>query len=628
MRFPAIPCLRLAGAALGAALLIGSVLLAPAFAADSAAGSGDLDVWTMAMGLLGGLALFLFGMEQMAGALKALAGDRLKDVLARLTTNRYMGALTGAVVTAVIQSSSVTTVLTVGFITAGILSVSQAVGIIFGANIGTTMTAQIVAFKVEKFAMLLIAGGFGTLFLAPKDRTRQYGAMVMGLGLVFFGMSLMSDAMRPLRTYQPFLDLMAHLSNPVLGILVGALFTGLIQSSSASTGVVIAMASQGLIALDAGIALLFGANIGTCVTAVLASLGKPRNAVRASLVHILFNVFGVCLWVWFIDQLGAIVTWLSPVAGGLSGAEKLAAETPRQLANAHTVFNVVNTAIFLPLGAQFTRLVEFLVPEHHAEREVTTAAAPEWTAVHLDSALLAFPSVALEQARGELLRVGGLLRGMVADVMPAFAANDAGRADAIAERAAPVQEMDRQIDAFLLQVQRHNLSAEQTAFASQLMDVSTSLAHLEALLRKDLVPLLRRKAENQVAHGGPAGAAIEAYFHAVLESMDGALAAFDAGDFQRARTVVRAKPGLEDQLRACRALFYDQLQQAGAPSASELPADATLQLDLLAELRRVYIYSETIALTMLHGYLDQRKGKGKARPPGSPSSASAQMAAG
>ncbi|MEA2080056.1 MAG: Na/Pi symporter, partial [Pseudomonadota bacterium] len=266
----------------------------------------------MAMKLLGGLALFLFGMEQMADALKAAAGERMKVILAKLTTNRFMGAATGAFVTAIIQSSSVTTVLVVGFITAGLMSMSQSIGVIMGANIGTTITAQIVAFKVTHYALLMVAAGFGMLFFSRKEKINQYGGMLMGLGMVFFGMSVMSDAMNPLRSYQPFLDLMTRMENPLIGILVAAGFTALIQSSSATTGIVIVMASQGFITLSAGIALAFGANIGTCVTALLASIGKPREAVRAALVHVLFNVCGVLLWLGFIPYLAQFVTWFSP----------------------------------------------------------------------------------------------------------------------------------------------------------------------------------------------------------------------------------------------------------------------------------------------------------------------------
>ncbi len=316
----------------------------------------------MGMGLFGGLALFLFGMEQMAEALKAVAGERMKDILGKLTTNRFMGAITGAFVTAVIQSSSVTTVLVVGFITAGLMSLAQSVGVIMGANIGTTITAQIVAFKVTKAALLMIGVGFFMILGSKQDKIKQYGAMVMGLGMIFFGMSVMSDAMKPLRTYEPFLDLMTTMENPLIAILISAAFTGLIQSSSATTGIVIVMASQGFITLPMGIALAFGANIGTCVTALLASIGKPREAVRAALVHVIFNVAGVLLWFGLIPYLAEFVTSISPSYPELQGSKRLAAEAPRQIANAHTIFNVANTLIFIWFTGQLARLVERLVP--------------------------------------------------------------------------------------------------------------------------------------------------------------------------------------------------------------------------------------------------------------------------
>ncbi|HOG04168.1 MAG TPA: Na/Pi symporter, partial [Accumulibacter sp.] len=233
----------------------------------------------MTVELLGGLAIFLFGMLQMEEGLKAVAGERMKGILAKLTVNRFMGVGTGALVTAVIQSSSVTTVLVVGFISAGLMTLSQSVGVIMGANIGTTITAQIVAFKITKAALGMIAVGFAMLFIARSDRTKHYGEMLMGLGMVFFGMHVMSEAMEPLRSYQPFLDLMKSMDNPLVGVLIATAFTALIQSSSASTGIVIVMAGQGFISLQAGIALAFGANIGTCATALLAVIGKPREAV-------------------------------------------------------------------------------------------------------------------------------------------------------------------------------------------------------------------------------------------------------------------------------------------------------------------------------------------------------------
>jgi len=337
-------------------------------AAFAASAKGDVNWSKLVQKLLGGLALFLFGLDMMTDSMKKVAGDKMKDVLAKMTTNRFAGVFTGALVTSVVQSSSVTTVLVVGFVTAGLMNLSQSIGVIFGANIGTTITAQIVAFKVTKYALWMVFGGFMISIMAKDDKMKNWGLTLLGLGLVFYGMGVMSSAMKPLRSYEPFLDLMKSMENPVMGILVAAAFTGLVQSSSATTSLVIVMAGQGFVTLPAGIALAFGANIGTCVTALLACIGKSREAVQAAVVHLLFNIFGVVIWVAFIDQLGDAVVALSPDTV-LTGAEKLAAEVPRQIANAHTIFNITNTLIAIPFVNQFAMVVNKLVPIKKAGEE-------------------------------------------------------------------------------------------------------------------------------------------------------------------------------------------------------------------------------------------------------------------
>ena len=291
-------------------LAVGAVIATTALA--QAAEAASIDWFKLVMGLFGGLALFLFGIDQMSNGLKAVAGDRMATMLGGMTKNRFIGAITGAFVTAILNSSSVTTVLVVGFITAGIMTLSQSIGVIMGANIGSTMTAQIVAFNVTQYAMLPIAIGFGMIFFGKTEKMKHGGAMLFGLGLLFGGMGVMSDAMYPLRTYPPFLELMTKLENPLLGILVGAVFTGLVQSSAATTGIAIVMASEGLMSLPAGIGLALGANIGTCVTAILAALGKPVAARQAAAAHIVFNIVGVLIWWPFIDQLAQLATMVSP----------------------------------------------------------------------------------------------------------------------------------------------------------------------------------------------------------------------------------------------------------------------------------------------------------------------------
>ena len=442
----------------------------PVLAAATADGEHAIDWWMMGMTLLGGLAVFLYGMEQMAEALKKVAGDSMKQILARLTNSRIMGLITGAFVTAIIQSSSVTTVMLVGFVTAGLMSLSQAIGVILGADIGTTVTAQIVAFKVTKYALLLVALGFGLIFMGKKDHIKQYGHLIMGLGLIFFGMGIMSEGMQPLRTYEPFIALMQNVSNPVIGILVATLFTALVQSSSATMGVVIAMALQGLISLDAGIALALGANIGTCATAGLAAIGKPREAVRVAVAHVSFKIIGVIIIFPFIPYLADLVRDISPVAAaGVVGMEKLAVETPRQIANAHTIFNVGLAFTFLPFASWFARLCEWIVPDRPMEEE--QALVP---VTYLDDALIATPSLALERTRYEIGHMGEYVNEMLTHGIPMLLAGDREQIKEISRIDDKVDFLYKEIVAYLGKVSAKQLTDSQARELSNLCPRSTT----------------------------------------------------------------------------------------------------------------------------------------------------------
>jgi len=377
------------------------LLLASLSSAAIAAGDDvvTIDWFTMIMWLTGGLAIFLYGMEQLIKSLLIVAGEQMKNLLARLTTNRVMGAVTGAGVTAVIQSSSVTSVLTVGFVSAGLMSVGQAAGVIMGANLGTTVTAQIIAFKVTNFALLLIAIGFAIQFFAKHNKKIAIGRLIMGFGLIFFGMNVMSEGMSPLREYQPFLDIMVQLQNPFLGILAGFVFTALIQSSSATIGIIIVMASGGFLTLPAGIALALGANVGTTVTALLSTIGKSREAIRTGLIHLQFNVFGVLIILPFIPELSQLAIYVSthPFIGNDVTMELLAENTPREIANANTLFNLINLIIFLPLIPFFLWVAHKLVPIDENEKD-----SGEFKPEFLDETFISSPSLAMDAVVLEL----------------------------------------------------------------------------------------------------------------------------------------------------------------------------------------------------------------------------------
>ncbi|MGB5258201.1 MAG: Na/Pi cotransporter family protein, partial [Woeseiaceae bacterium] len=492
-------------------------------------------VGPMVIALFGGLALFLFGIDQMTESLKAVAGDRMRAILTRLTGSRITGALTGALVTAIIQSSSVTTVLVVGFTTAGLMSFAQSIGVIMGANIGTTITAQIVAFKVTKAALFMIAVGFGFLFFSKRETLRNYGGIVMGLGLVFFGMSIMSDAMQPLRSYQPFLDLMASMDNPLIGILVAAVFTALIQSSSATTAIVVVMAGQGFITLPAGIALAFGANIGTCATAMLAAIGKPREAVRAAATHVLFNVAGVLLWVGFVDQLATVVTEISPMHRELSGAARLAAETPRQIANAHTIFNVANTLIFIWFTTLIARFIEWLVPDRPLDEEAIIRPR------YLDDALLATPSLALIHARLEIQHMGEQVQEMLSKIMPAILHGDRAILTEIEDADERVDALHAEIVTYLGRISRLELSEKQTEEFLRLMDAVNDLENIGDVIETNLVELGRRRIDKGVSVSESTQEVLNGFHVVVSRAVTSAIEAVSENSLEAAKSVTALK---------------------------------------------------------------------------------------
>lgn len=307
--------------------------------------------------LLGGLGLFLYGMQMMGSGLEAAAGNRIKRILERLTSNPILGVLVGAVITAVVQSSSATTVMVVGFVNSGMMTLRQAVWVIMGANIGTTITGQLIALDVGAIAPLFAFIGVVLVVFIKKQSVRYYGQIIAGLGILFIGMDMMSSSMAPLRESEAFVNLLTQFSNPVLGILAGAVFTAIIQSSSASVGILQALASSGVIGLSNAVFVLFGQNIGTCITAVLASVGTSRNAKRTTIIHLMFNIFGTVLFT-VICIFSPLTDWVSSWTPGSPSA---------QIANMHTLFNIVTTLLLLPFGGYLAKLATRILPEKPTE---------------------------------------------------------------------------------------------------------------------------------------------------------------------------------------------------------------------------------------------------------------------
>jgi len=569
---------------------IAAVLAAMPVLAGGSDSGGAIDWVQMSMTLVGGLAVFLFGMDQMAEALKKVAGDSMKRILARLTNSRIMGLITGAFVTAIIQSSSVTTVMLVGFVTAGLMSLSQAIGVILGADIGTTITAQIVAFKVTKYALLLVAVGFGLIFMGKKDHIKQYGHLVMGLGLIFFGMGIMSDGMHPLRSYQPFIDLMQNVSNPLVGILVATLFTALVQSSSATMGVVIAMALQGLITLEAGIALALGANIGTCATAGLAAIGRPREAVRVAVAHVTFKIVGVVLILPFIPYFAELVRHVSPVAdAGLVGMDRLAAETPRQIANAHTIFNIAIAGLFLPLSSLFARFCEWVVPDNTLEEEAALVRA-----TYLDEELIDTPALALERARYEIGHMGEYVSEMLDKTVPALLAGDKERVKEISAIDDKVDFLYAEIVSYLGKVSRKPLMDPQAKELSRLLSAVNDLESIGDILETDAVDLVEQCSAQDVHISEATRSVIGGLHTAIAASVAQALRAVAKNDEEVAKGVIALKGDIQTQAIAAE---QHQAQRLIADAPNRL-ATYALEMELIEKLKRIYYFAKRMAKTV------------------------------
>jgi len=571
------------------------VKFGPALAVEKADVEG-LNQLQMGMGMFGGLALFLFGMEQMGDGLKAAAGDRMKEILKKLTRTRIHAAITGAVVTAVIQSSSVTTVLVVGFVSAGLMSLTQSVGIIMGANVGTTVTAQIVAFKVEEAALLMIAVGFSMMFLSKSDALKHYGGILMGLGLVFFGMGIMSDSMAPLRSYEPFLTMMQTMDQPMRAILVAAGFTALVQSSSATTGIVIVMASQGFVSLEAGIALALGANIGTCITALLAAMGKPPDAVRAAVVHVLFNVLGVALWLFLIPELADLAMKISPAYSELSGIERIAAETPRQIANANTLFNVVNTIVFLGFAGLFAKMATMLVKERPVEEK--SLVSPKY----LDEELISTPSLALERVRMELGQLGELVKEMLEKMPAAFQARDIKALEDVAQMDDQVDLLESAIVEYLGKIQQRNLSEAESQLSVNLMYSTNNLESIGDVIEKDFVGIGRKVIQQNIRVSNTMMVILRELGEVVDRGLGLALKALRDDDQKAAQEVVSLKDDVDRQVAV--ALAHQALKLADQDKSRI--SIFRVEMELVEKLKHIHTLSKRIAKTVLPGELATR----------------------
>jgi phosphate:Na+ symporter len=559
-----------------------------------------LQYGAMAIGLFGGLALFLFGMEQMTIALKEAAGSRMKALLARMTKNRFRALFAGAFTTAIIQSSTVTTVLTVGFVQSGLMSLQQAIGIVMGASIGTTVTAQIIAFKVTNLALVAIALGFLAHHTLKTERLRRYGTIVLGLGLVFLGMNLMGEAMAPLRDWPPFIDAMARYSGPLPALLAGALFTALVQSSSATTGIIIVLASQGMIPLETGLALALGANLGTTGTALLAAIGKRAEAVQTALAYFIFKLVTCIGWLLLLIPLAEAMRLVSPAHPELEGIARLAAETPRQIANGFTLLNILNAAVFIWFSGPLALLVQRLY--RGRPEPVPAMEEPKY----LDEALLETPDLALDRVRMEMghlaetvLRLLGRGPSLVFD-------GTAEKIDEIPRLDSDVDHLHDAIIGYLGRLSRGPLNAAQTELLHDYMAAAGHFESMGDVVEMNLTHAARIRLRSELTVSPATREVIGVLWDKAIWAVGQAAQAVASSSEVAAMAVIESKD--EVNRLSTRAELH-LARRVSAPEAHRL-ALFRIETDIVEACKRIHYFAHRIAKRMVEIDMPQEEGAG------------------
>jgi len=530
------------------------------------------------MGLIGGLGLFIYGIQLMGDGLQKTAGDRLRKVIEVLTTKPWRGVLVGAGITGIIQSSSATTVMTVGFVNAGIMTLPQAIGVIMGANIGTTVTAQLIAFRLDEYSLPAIGLGFGLMFFARRRTWKYVGQTILGFGLLFLGMMIMKETVAPLKEYPGFINLMTLFgTTPIIGVLVGAGMTVLVQSSSATIGIAQALAFRGLLTIKEAIPIIFGDNIGTCITAVLASTGTSLSARRAAAAHVLFNALGTIIFLLGLPLILKLVAATSP-------------NVVRQIANTHSSFNIANTLIWLPFVAVFTKIVIKLVPG----KELVIERAP----IYLDKNVMVTPSIALDLATREIARMGSLAAEMLdASIFLLTNKITKNKTKEITHREEVVDILAEEIIVYLSELSQHSLSQEQSERLTGLMhavnDIERVGDHAE-----NIMYLATNKTEDKLKFSTGAQAELDEIYLLVKEFFAKMIEGLESGDIAMVDEYRKLEYEVDKLVRKARKEHLTRLKEGSCH-----PIAGVIFLDLLTNLERIGDHANNVgyvALDQLH----------------------------
>jgi len=509
-------------------------------------------------------------MNLMGMGLQKVAGERLKKLIEVLTNNRFMGVIVGTVVTMIVQSSSATTVMVIGFVNAGLMNLSQSIGVIMGANVGTTVTAQLIAFKLEDIAPVVIAIGVGIWLFSSKKKNKEIAEILIGFGILFVGMSFMGDHLKPLAKSQVFNDMMTSLTNnPLLGILVGFGLTTIVQSSSASIGLLLALASQGFISIDIALPILFGDNIGTTTTALLSSIGAGKTAKRAALMHFLFNVFGTIIFMIALQYpIKALVLRLSPD------------DIQRQIANAHTFFNLTNVIIQFPFAGLIVLAAEKLIPGKDEEMGGLK---------YLDPRIIETPSIAVGQAAKEVLRMAKMVKNNFRTSIDSFYKKDEKLTQKVFQEEQRINQLEKDITQYLVELSNAPLTDEQHATVTTLFhainDIERVGDHAD-----NLAELAQYRIDNKLWFTDEALDELQIMFDKVESAFANSLTAFKTADSSIAKKVIDAEEEIDLMEKQYRANHIERLNRQTCQ-----PSSGIVFLDVISNLERIADHSSNIA---------------------------------
>ena len=520
------------------------------------------------LGLFSGLALFLFGMEFMGDGLENAAGSRLKSFFDKAITNPLKGALVGTIVTAIIQSSSATTVMVVGFVNAGLMSLYQAVGVIMGANIGTTITGQLITFKIDDYIPLFIIIGAALILFMKQEKRKEIGKIVFGFGLLFMGLSQMKDAMSPIAQTTFFQDLILTLEgNMFLGILVGAAMTAVVQSSSASTAILLSLAATGAISLQVAIPILFGNNIGTCVTALLSSLNANKVAKKAAFIHLSFNLIGTLIFLPLINILSQVVMYM----GG---------DIDKQIANAHTIFNIVNAIILLPFAGVFVKLANLALKDKEGEKP---------TINRLDRRFLETPAIAFEQAFQESLTMYDLAKENLTLSTNALIDGKVTNLKKIFKNESEINRLERELSTFLVSISSHDITEVDTNRIASMIKIISDIERIGDH-SKNIAELAEEVSTSKLTCTSDALEELRLMYNYTIESINSSYASYKNNNRQKANDTMIFEENIDRLEELLRDKHIQRLSQNKCNAHS-----GAVFLDAISNFERIGDHSINIA---------------------------------